>query len=101
VFGVDALQGTLTPRLDWFWISKVAWSTDYTHLDDPARSTFNARLTYHNEEHDFEVALGVTNLTDKEYFLQKTVFIQGLGAGANIGQPSAPREWYLSVGKRF
>jgi iron complex outermembrane receptor protein len=101
VYGVDVLQGTLTPRLDSFWSSKVAWSTEYTHLDEPAISIFNVRLTYHNEERDFEVVLGVTNLTDKEYFLQKTVFILGLGAGANIGRPWAPREWYLSVGKRF
>ncbi len=95
------LHGTLTPRLDWFWISKVAWSTDYTHLDDPARSTFNARLTYYNTDNDFEVAVGVTNLTNKEYYQQKTIFIQGLGASANIGQPAAPREWYLSVSKHF
>lgn len=100
-FDDEVLHGTLTPRLDWFWISEVAWSTNYTHLDDPARSTFNARLTYYNADHDFEVALGVTNLTDKQYFQQKTVFMQGLGAGANIGQPAAPREWYLSVAKRF
>ena len=101
LFEVPALKGTLSPRLDWFWISEVAWSTDYTHFDDPARSTFNARLTYQNEEHGYQVALGVTNLTDKEYYRQKTIFIQGLGAGANMGQPANPREWYLSVSKTF
>jgi iron complex outermembrane receptor protein len=96
-----ALDGVFTPRLDWFWISKVAWSTNYPELDDPARSTFNARLTYYNRGLDYEVAVGVTNLTNQKYFLQKTIFIQGLGAGANIGQPSEPRSWYLSVSKRF
>ena len=79
----------------------MAWSTNYTQFDDPSRSTFNARLTYFNEDLEYEVALGVTNLTDKQYFLQKTIFIQGLGAGANMGQPSEPRSWYLSVSKRF
>jgi len=98
---VPGLAGTITPRLDWFWVSKIAWSTDYTHLDDPARSTFNARLTYRNLDDQYEVAFGVTNLFDKEYYQQKTVFIQGLGAGANMGQPAAPREWYLSVSKHF
>jgi iron complex outermembrane receptor protein len=102
-YKIDAapLNGTLTPRLDWFYISKVAWSSDYTHLDDPARSTFNARLTYRNTHDNYEIALGVTNLFDKEYYLNKTVFIQGLGAPANIGQPAAPREWYLSISKHF
>jgi len=98
---VPVLDGSITPRLDWFWISEVAWSTDYDHFDDPARSTFNARVTYQNDEHEYEVALGITNLLDKEYYLNKTIFIQGLGAPANIGQPSAPREWYVSLSKRF
>jgi iron complex outermembrane receptor protein len=98
---VPELDGTITPRLDWFWISKVAWSTDYEQFDDPARSTFNARITYVNEEDDYEVAVGVTNLTDEKYYRQKIIFIQGLGAGANIGQPANPREWYLSIAKRF
>jgi iron complex outermembrane recepter protein len=100
-FDVEAINGTLTPRVDWFWISKVAWSTDYTHLDDPARSTFNMRLAYSNEDSGLELAVGVTNLLDEAYYRQKTVFIQGLGAPANIGQPAPPREWYLSVSKRF
>jgi len=98
---VPELAGTITPRLDWFWISKVAWSTDYTHLDDPARSTFNARITYNNLEDGYNVSLGVTNLTNEKYYRQKTIFIQGLGAGANMGQPSNPREWYLNVSKSF
>ena len=98
---VPEISGSITPRLDWFYISEVAWSNDYTHLDDPARSTFNARLTYDNDDLDLQVALGVTNLFDEEYYRQKTVFIQGLGAGANVGQPAPPREWYLSVSKRF
>ena len=98
---VEGLDGTITPRLDWFWISEVAWSANYTQFDDPARSTFNARLTYRNQEDDYEVALGVTNLTNQQYYRQKTIFIQGLGAGANIGQPATPREWYLSVSKSF
>ncbi len=91
----------MTPRFDVFWISKVAWSTDYTHLDDPARALANARVTYHNDDDDWEVAVGVTNLFNKEYFLQKTIFIQGLGAGANMGQPGEPRSWYVSLSKHF
>jgi len=98
---VPAIDGSITPRLDWFYNSAIAYSTDYTHIDDPARSTFNARITYKNDDLQMDVALGVTNLTDKEYYRQKTVFIQGLGAPANIGQPAPPREWYLSVAKRF
>jgi iron complex outermembrane receptor protein len=48
-----------------------------------------------------QVAVGVTNLFDSHYYRQKIIFIQGLGAPANIGQPAPPREWYLSVSKTF
>ncbi|MFO7286616.1 MAG: TonB-dependent receptor [Gammaproteobacteria bacterium] len=92
--------GTITPRLDWFYNSEIAYSTDLTQYDDPARSTFNARVTYWNSQHEYEVALGVTNLTDKEWYRQKTIFTT-IGAPANIGQPAPPREWYLNVNKRF
>jgi len=101
MFDVPQIDGSITPRLDWFYNSRIAYSTDYTHLDDPPRSTFNARITYKNDALQMDIAAGVTNLTDKEYYRQKTVFIQGLGAPANIGQPAPPREWYLSVAKRF
>ncbi len=97
----DALHGSLTPRFDVFWISKVAWSTNYTQFDDPARALANARLTYRNTDNDWEIAAGVTNLFSKKYWLQKTIFIQGLGAGADMGQPGEPRSWYLSVSKHF
>ncbi len=97
---VPGLDGTITPRLDWFGNSTIAYSNDYTHLDEPPRSTFNGRVTYQNED-GLQVALGVTNLFNAQYYRQKTVFIQGLGAGSNIGQPAPPREWYLSVSKKF
>jgi len=101
VADVPQLNGSLTPRFDWFYVSSIAYSTDYTHLDDPPRSTFNGRLTYKNDDWAMDIAAGVTNLTNERYYRQRTVFIQGLGASANIGQPAPPREWYLSVAKRF
>jgi iron complex outermembrane receptor protein len=51
-------------------------------------------------EYDFDVALGVTNMFDKQYYRQKTIFTV-IGAPVNIGQPAPPREWYLTVKKRF
>lgn len=96
-------NGTITPRLDWFGNSTIAYSTrdDARHTDEPPRSTFNGRLTYNNDDMGLQVALGVTNLFDSHYYRQKTIFLQGLGAPANIGQPAPPREWYLSVSKTF
>src|SRR5690606_41197543 len=77
-------NGTITPRLDWFGNSTIAYSTrdDARHTDEPPRSTFNGRLTYNNDDMGLQVALGVTNLFDSHYYSQKTIFLQGLGAPA-------------------
>ncbi|MGC1271731.1 MAG: TonB-dependent receptor [Croceibacterium sp.] len=96
------MGGSLTPRLDWTYESSQivsGTSTKYNNLM-PARSLFNARLTYKNDEHDFTVAVGVTNLFDKFHY--RNVFdYQGLGYPQTDAQPAPPREWYLNVSKRF
>ena len=100
-FEVPVLDGAITPRIDWFYNSTIAYSTNFPEYDDAPRSTFNGRISYENLSNDWSLALGVTNLFDKQYFLQKTIFIQAIGAPANIGQPAPPREWYLTLSKRF
>ena len=99
----DALAGTITPRLDWFYTGEIIYSTTPAYIDttkEEARSVFNGRLTYHNEDHDFDVALGVTNLFNKFYYRNKIAF-RSFGLPTNLGQPAPPREWYLTVKKRF
>lgn len=99
---IGALDGTITPRLDWtFESSQIVsgTSTKYNYLM-PSRSLFNGRITYANDEHEFTVALGVTNLFDKLYY--RNVFdYQGLGYPQTDAQPAPPREWNLTVSKRF
>jgi len=95
-----ALNGTITPRLDWFWEAREIADVNRPQYDLPARSVFNARITYSNEEHDFDVSLGATNLFNKAYYRNVQIF-EGLGLPTNLGQPASPREWYLSLKKRF
>ena len=60
----------------------------------------NARLTWRNPKDDLEIAAEVTNLFDKYYLL--TVNDQSIGSqGYVIGQPGRPREWAVSVKKKF
>ncbi len=98
----EILSGTVTPRLDWtFESSQVVsgTSTKYNSLM-PARHLFNGRVSYNNDEYDFTVALGVINLFNKFYY--RNVFdYQGLGYPQTDAQPAPPREWYLTVSKRF
>lgn len=60
---------------------------------------FNARLTWKSGAGDLEAALEGTNLADKYYLLSRGD--QYILAGHTDGQPGRPREWALSVTKRF
>jgi iron complex outermembrane receptor protein len=95
-----ALGGAITPRLDWIYTGSIAMSATRNTYNQPAYSTFNARLTYTNEEHDFSVAVGATNLFNKLYYRNYFVY-QDIGFPGVNGQPGSPREWFLEVGKKF
>ena len=100
--------GTLTPRFDMAYQSSLAGgdlapaagSPSALFGQVPAYTISNARLTWLNEKKDLSVALEVTNLFDKYYFLSK-FDLTGAGAGAITGQPGRPREWAVTIKKKF
>lgn len=75
-------RGTLTPRLQWAYVSQQ-WVSLYHASQDsmPAHHTFDARLTYQAPEH-WRVEGFVTNLTNELY-------VAGVVAGANASNASA------------
>lgn len=97
--------GSLTPRFDVTYEDKkyagssVIGTTRILNYV-PAYTLANARLTWSNADNDLDISLEVTNLFDKYYFL--SVFdVRGAGAGVNKGRPGNPREWAISVKKKF
>jgi len=101
-FAVDPLHGTIVPRLDWIYESSQVVGGTSTVFNSlmPARSVFNARLSYSNTDHDYSISAGATNLFDKQYYLN--VFdSQALGSPYTQAQPAAPRQWYLTISKDF
>jgi iron complex outermembrane receptor protein len=60
---------------------------------------FNARVTWRNADGDLEAALEGTNLGDKYYFMSRAD--QYTGAGHTDGAPGRPREFALTIKKRF
>jgi len=99
---LPALAGAITPRLDWTYESSQVVGGTTTAFNDllPARSVFNARLTYDNDERGFSIAVGATNLFDKVYYYN--VFdSQALGSAYTEAQPAAPRQLYVTVEKTF
>jgi iron complex outermembrane receptor protein len=101
-FAVDMLKGSVTPRLDWTYESSQivsGASTKYNSLM-PGKSLFNGRVTYDNTDYNFTLALGVTNLFNKFYYVNVFDY-QGLGYPQTDAQPARPREWYITATKRF
>jgi iron complex outermembrane receptor protein len=94
------LGGTITPRLDWFFNSKIYYAADFPDYSQGNRSVFNGRLTYRNDDHQFDIALGATNLFNKFYWVNQFPRAT-FGGSVNAGQPAAPREVYLNLKKYF
>ncbi len=89
--------GTLTPRLDAYYIPGYCGDLACTPIAKVDNYTIaNARLTYVTADEDWQVALEVTNLFDKLYYLNK--FTNTWYAS---GQPGTPREWALTVRRKF
>jgi iron complex outermembrane receptor protein len=92
--------GTLTPRVD------ASYQGDlYTNGANAATNRIgsytlgNARLTWRDTEGSWESSFEVTNVTDQYYFL--TRFDQFSLTGLTDGQPGRPREWALTVKRKF
>lgn len=99
-FDVPGLHGAITPRLDWQYTGSIVYQDNSHTLDQKAYSVINTRITYTNTEHDLDVSFGVTNLLDKFYY--RNIFnLQPFGFPQVNGQPSPPREWYVSFRKDF
>ncbi len=97
---VEGLDGSITPRLDWFYTGSIAFSAARNTYNQAAYSQFNVRLTYNNDVHDFSIAVGATNVFDKLYYRNYFVY-QDIGFPNSNGQPAPPREWFVQFNKRF
>jgi iron complex outermembrane receptor protein len=92
--------GSLTPRID------VSYQDDLFTNGANAPTNFienytlaSARLTWRTGDGDWESSLEVTNLTDEYYYL--TRFDQFNLTGVSDGQPGRPREWAMTVKRKF
>jgi iron complex outermembrane receptor protein len=100
--------GSITPRFEIAYqgrmsgadLAPVAGSPSDLVGFVPDYTVVNARLTWRNVDKDLDIALEVTNLFDKYYYY--SVFdLTRLGAGVIAGSPGRPREWAVSVRKKF
>jgi iron complex outermembrane recepter protein len=110
-FGGGGERGSLTPRLDYYGQSQICTQIRTDQLITLIDTTeaqgcsqdyqlLNARLEWASPDDTWRVALGATNLTDEEFYLNK-FDLTAFGQPTLEGQPGAPREWYVSFTRNF
>jgi iron complex outermembrane recepter protein len=104
-------SGAITPRFDYYGQTEICTgirtNVSVTLIDtseadacSKAYELLNARIEWSSPEDTWRVALGATNLTDEEYFLNK-FDLTAFGQPTLEGQPGAPREWYIQFQRNF
>lgn len=94
-------HGTITPRVDLSYQSEIFTSAVNASTNRIAPYTLgNGRITWANDGGGLEVSMEVTNLFNKYYFLTQLDFVSQ-GAGLVSAQPGRPREWALTIKKKF
>jgi iron complex outermembrane receptor protein len=96
-------RGVLTPRLDAsyraFEYGDVI-NSPASLANLPALTLLNARVTWSDPIPDWTVAFFVTNVTDKQYYIN-TFNLTAFGEGTIVGQPGMPREYGVTLERRF
>ncbi len=91
---------TLSPRVDWSFQSNIFTNGNNQPTNRiGSYGLVNARVTWRNAGGDLDVALEGTNLGDKYYFMSRAD--QFTGAGHTDGAPGRPREFAVTIKKRF
>ncbi|EIZ78342.1 TonB-dependent receptor [Novosphingobium sp. Rr 2-17] len=92
--------GTLTPRLDVNYQSSLYTQAVNTSLNRLQPFTvMNAQLTYAPNDKNWSLAVSVTNLTNKYYYLNIDDTYQG--TGTTRATPARPRTVFASIKRKF
>jgi iron complex outermembrane receptor protein len=99
-YEIPTSVGSFTPRFDMTHQSGTSGGLVAGGFNLPSFSVANARLTWRDNSHNWQAALEVTNLF-REYYYLTTFDLRGAGAGFVKAQPGRPREWALTITRRF
>ena len=92
--------GTLTPRLDWTYQTKVYNDPGNNPLAlQPAYGLLDGRLTWDSPDGKWQTAFVVQNMTNKVYYVNK--FDDSGAFNAVTGQPGWPRTFMATVRRTF
>ena len=99
-YDIPLAGGTLTPRFDMSYFGSTSGGLTSGGFPLPSFTLANARVTWRDDDDDWQVAFEVTNLFEEYYYLT-TFDLRGAGAGFVKAQPGRPREWAITVTRRF
>jgi iron complex outermembrane recepter protein len=103
------VAGWVTPRLDTsyhtrrnnnFYNNYAGPTGTGLQAFTPAMALLNGRVTWQDQSRVWSVAAFVTNLTNK-YYYQSFLDLRAFGEGQTSAQPGEPREWGVTVGRKF
>jgi iron complex outermembrane receptor protein len=101
--------GSVTPRLDTsyhtrrnnnFYNNYAGPTGTGIQAYTPGMTMMNGRITWQDEPRLWSVAAFVTNLTNK-YYYQSFLDLRAFGEGQTSAQPGEPREWGVTVNRKF
>jgi len=100
-YDIDTSSGaTVTPRVDVYGQTEICSAFASQLSCSEGYELVNLRLQWESPDSAWTVAVGGTNVTDEEYWLNRfdlTLF----GQNTVEGQPGRPAEWYVSFGRQF
>ena len=92
--------GTITPRYDAYLQTEICSSVTTLTSCSAGYTLHNARIEWASPQRTWTTAVGVSNLTDKEYLLN--IFdLTPFGESTVEAQPGAPREWFVTFRRNF
>jgi len=91
---------TLTPRVDVYGQSENCFGPYSPNGCADAYELVNARLEWASPDRAWQIALGLNNATDEEYFLN-FFDLSGFGQPTTEAQPGRPQEWYVQFIRNF
>lgn len=92
--------GSLTPRVDANYQSDLFTNTVNADINRlPARTIFNAHLTWKSTDKVWRASLDVSNLTNKYYFLNIDDTLAGKGTVR--ATPARPRQFVFTLERKF
>lgn len=90
----------LSPRVDIYGQDDICTAVSSINSCSEGYELVNARIQWNSPNRQWTAALGMTNLTDEDYYLNRfdgTAF----GQPYTQAQPGRPQEWYLQVSREF